>query len=463
MRSWSLRLRVVAATLAVLLFSLAGFAVAVTLDYREGLESDLRHRLTDGALALSEAPAEQSKQVIGSLAREGIDAQITDAPQAAKTGAPQPAPTDGTSVRTEGNLLVLEAPLDINPAYAKASLVRPQPETIARLTATQDGVDSPVHRLIVAEVVGGLIAVALAALLLLWLLRAALEPLTHVGRVAAQIAGGDRRQRLNPRRTDTELGRMAASFDAMVVALNSSIEQARRSETAMRRFLADASHELRTPIAALHATVETLLREQPPRPERDALEAQLARESARLGALVDDLLNLARLEASEALRREPVDMATLAQQIASETRLDESNVAIDVEATGDTIATGDPEALGRALRNLLDNAVAATDGNGHIRVWVQRSDDVVLTHVSDDGPGVPPHECERIFEGFVRLGDTQRPGAGLGLAIVRRIAEQHRGDVTCDDVTLGACFTLRLPADVSEAATGAPTAPPCER
>jgi signal transduction histidine kinase len=326
---------------------------------------------------------------------------------------------------------------------------------IARLTATQDGVDNPVHRLIVAEVVGGLIAVALAGALLFWLLRAALEPMAHVGRVAAQIAGGDRRQRLNPRSTHTELGRMAASFDAMVVALDASIEQARHSESAMRRFLADASHELRTPIAALHATVETLLRAQPPRPERDALEAQLARESARLGGLVDDLLNLARLEASEALRRERVDITVLARQIASETRLGRTQVAIDVKSAGGTIVAGDPDALGRALRNLLDNAVAATDGRGHIDVEVQRSDGAVRTRVSDDGPGVPPDERERIFEGFVRLDDAARPGAGLGLAIVRRIAQQHGGEVSCDDAALGACFTLRLPADVSDTAPDA--------
>ena len=138
----------------------------------------------------------------------------------------------------------------------------------------------------------------------------------------------------------------------------------------MRRFLADASHELRTPIAALHATVETLLREQPPRPERDGLEAQLARESARLGALVDDLLSLARLEGNDSLRNEEVDLVDIAEEVVAETRARLPGVAIDLSHGDDATVTGDAAALARALRNLLDNAAAATDGAGNLHVEV---------------------------------------------------------------------------------------------
>ena len=338
------------------------------------------------------------------------------------------------------------AVMDAIDAVKRSAQPQSNPTVLATLTASQSSVDTPVHQLIVAEAAAGLAAVALATLLLLWGLRAALSPLAHVGRVAARIAAGDRGQRLNPERPNTELGRMAASFDEMVSALDASVQQSHRSEAAMRRFLADASHELRTPIAALQATVETLLREQPPRPERDALEAQLARESARLGALVDDLLSLARLEGSDSLDGERVDLAELAEQVVAEMRIHAPRVMIEFERTDGAIVEGDAEALGRALRNLLDNALAATDERGQLRVEVRRLGAEVVLRVTDDGPGVPPDQRELIFEDFVRLGGNGRRGAGLGLAIVRRTAEQHRGEVVCEDTKGGASFLLGIPA-----------------
>jgi signal transduction histidine kinase len=267
-----------------------------------------------------------------------------------------------------------------------------------------------------------------------------------VGRVAERIAAGDRGQRLNPERRNTELGRMAASFDEMVDALAASVERANRSEAAMRSFLAAASHELRTPIAALHATVETLLREQPRRPERDSLEAQLARESARLGTLVDDLLSLARLEGSDSLRREQIDLADITREVVDETRARLPGVEIEISDVDDAVVTGDADALARAVRNLLDNAVAATDGAGRVGVQVTRAGADVVLRVSDDGPGVPPGRRERIFDDFVRLDGDRRPGAGLGLPIVRRIAEQHHGAAVYEDAGRGGCFALRIPA-----------------
>ncbi len=109
---------------------------------------------------------------------------------------------------------------------------------------------------------------------------------------------------------------LLAALARVLVLLDRAVSEARASEAAMRAFLADASHELRTPVAALQATAERLLREQPARPERDAIEAQLARDSGRLGHLIDDLLNLARLDAHERPHREPIDLADLASVAA---------------------------------------------------------------------------------------------------------------------------------------------------
>jgi signal transduction histidine kinase len=238
---------------------------------------------------------------------------------------------------------------------------------------------------------------------------------------------------------------MAASFDAMVDSLEEAVAQATRSEAAMRRFLADASHELRTPIAALQATIETLLRAQPPRPRRDQLEAEVARGTQRLGRLVDDLLNLARLEANEPLRSEAVDLAELSAGLVAEAR-SRTRARISIVQNGPAKVIGDPDALARALRNLLDNAVRAGGESGRIVVELERSSARVRVTVSDDGPGVPPDARERIFDGFVRLDSNAGAGTGLGLAIARAVAEQHHGTLTCENCETGARFKLELPA-----------------
>jgi two-component system, OmpR family, sensor kinase len=105
---------------------------------------------------------------------------------------------------------------------------------------------------------------------------------------------------------------------------------------------------------------------------------------------------------------------------------------------------GDPDGLERVLRNLIDNALAAIQPTGRIDVQLRRLNGYVQTHVVDDGPGVPEHQRQRIFERFVRL-DQSKPGHGLGLAIALRIAQQHHGDLSCDPTPNGASFTLRLP------------------
>ena len=272
----------------------------------------------------------------------------------------------------------------------------------ATLTGSRAGIDRQVRSLEVTEAIGGLIALAL----------------------------------------------LAALARALVL-LDRAAAEARASEAAMRRFLADASHELRTPVAALQATAERLLRDQPARPARDAIEAQLARDSGRLGHLVDDLLNLARLDARERPHQEPVDLVDLASAAVSATRTTDPPARIELITNGPVPVTGDRDALLRAVRNLLDNAAAVADT---VVVEVRQTANGPTVSVSDNGPGIPADQRERVFEPFVRLGErgtqTPRAGTGLGLAIVRRTIESHGGAVTCDPSAAGgARFTLRLPAD----------------
>ncbi|HWD74858.1 MAG TPA: HAMP domain-containing sensor histidine kinase [Solirubrobacteraceae bacterium] len=315
--------------------------------------------------------------------------------------------------------------------------------TRVSLSASLTGVDHAVTNLLLVELLVAAAALALAALLVLRGTDTALRPLSAVIETATRIAHGDTKLRLKPSRTDTELGSLAAAFDRMLDSLETAIDEARASDAATRRFLADASHELRNPIAALQASVETLLREQPPRPERDRLEAAVARHSERLGRLVNDLLSLARLEARPT--RSPVDLATIARQVVEDAQGRAPDAAITLSASDDITVRGDPDALERVLRNLIDNALAAIQPSGRIDVQLRRHSGYIEARVADDGPGVPEDQRERIFERFVRLGPA-KPGHGLGLAIARRAAQQHHGDLTCDLTPTGASFILRLPA-----------------
>jgi signal transduction histidine kinase len=424
MKTGSLRARVILTTLALLAIVLAAVVAAVTLAYRAKLDGDLHNRLTNAGAAVEHAgSAAAAKRLIPGLALEGIATRFAAPPG---TG---PTKTSST-IQTHGSLLTLDEVL--------------RDRTRVVFSASRASIDHAVTNLLLVELLVVAAALALAAILVVHGTRTALHPLSTVIETATRIAHGDSKLRLEPSRTDTELGRLAAAFDQMLDALEKAIEDARASEAATRRFLADASHELRTPIAALQASVETLLREQPERPERDRLEAAVARESERLGRLVSDLLGLARLEAHPT--RTPVDLAAIARPLVEDARTLAPRAAITLDADSDTIVRGDPDALERVFRNLIDNALAAIEPTGRIDVNLQRLNGFVQARIADDGPGVPDQQRQRIFERFVRL-DPSKPGHGLGLAIVRLIARQHEGDLTCDSAPSGASFTLRLPAD----------------
>jgi signal transduction histidine kinase len=424
MKTGSLRARVTVTILVLLAIVLAGVVTTVTLAYRARLDGDLRSRVTHAGAAVERAGSARAvKPLIPGLALEGIATRFTAAPG---TG---PAKTSST-VQTHGSLLTLDEVLP--------------DRTRVVFSASRASIEHAVTDLLLVEVLVAVAALALATILVVYGTRTALRPLSTVIETTVRIAHGDSKLRLNPSRTDTELGRLAVAFDLMLDALEKAVEEARASDTSTRRFLADASHELRTPIAALQATVETLLREQPERPERDRLEAAVVRESERVGRLVDDLLGLARLESRG--QRVQFNLVTIARPLIEDARLRAPRAAITLSADDDATVRGDPDALDRVLRNLIENALAAIDPTGRINVELRRRNGFAEAIVADDGPGVPEHEVQRIFERFVRL-EPGKPGHGLGLAIARRIAEQHHGDVTCEPSTSGARFRLQIPID----------------
>jgi two-component system, OmpR family, sensor kinase len=217
----------------------------------------------------------------------------------------------------------------------------------------------------------------------------------------------------------------------------------------MRRFLADASHELRTPIAGVQASAETLIRTSPGRGAREELVLRILRDAHRAGRLVDDLLAMTRLEQGIPLAMEQFDLVPLAAAAAELTRELAPAVKVQLDAPGRSELDGDPQRISQVLDNLLSNARHATPEGGHITVRVAVQPAEVQVEVIDTGPGVPPADRERIFERFTRLAGTYPAGPdgnGLGLAIARGIAKAHSGTLTCvDPVGGGARFLLRLP------------------
>jgi two-component system, OmpR family, sensor kinase len=342
------------------------------------------------------------------------------------------------------------------------------------LVADGDAASNAQRRLRRLLIIVGLAAIAVAALVLTGTVRVALAPLDAMTALAKSITRGDRGRRLGPDRPQTELGRAARAFDDMLDALEGAERQARQAEAVARasegrtrRFVADAAHELRTPIAGVQAAAEAVLQAGPATDthERERLQLLIIREARRAGRLVEDLLSLARIDAGLELHLEPVDLLTLATTEADRTKLLAPTLTIGVTGEPLLVAAGepmlvaaDPGRVAQVLANLLDNARRHTPDGGRIDVHVTRTGPWAELTVTDTGPGVPPADRERIFDRLVRL-DTARSrtggdGAGLGLAIARGIARAHGGDLRCVDPppgapgapgTPGARFALRLP------------------
>jgi len=308
------------------------------------------------------------------------------------------------------------------------------------------------------ELAAGTATVLLTGLLLIRVVDTALGPLDRMTALADRIRDGTRGRRLHPSRPRTELGRTAVAFDGMLDALESAETDAHRAEDSMRQFLADASHDLRTPLAGVIGNAELLLRTNPPRDERETRLVDLIREAQRAARLVEDLLLITRLDTPQpTLRRQPVALTNLADRAITLARLrrpDQSITLTPAAAAAAATVSGDPDHLHRALANLLDNATTATPPGGHITLTITTTPGQERISVTDTGPGIPEHDQHRIFHRFVRLNPARTgPGTGLGLPIARAIAHAHGGDLHHIPTPSGARFDLTLPT------TTTPTTP----
>ncbi|MHC5264082.1 sensor histidine kinase [Streptomyces sp. UC4497] len=265
--------------------------------------------------------------------------------------------------------------------------------------------------------------------------RRALRPVEGIrAEMAAITASQDLGRRVPEPDTHDEVARLAGTTNETLAALESSVER-------QRRFVADASHELRSPIASLRTQLEV----GAAHPELLDVDGAVE-DTVRLQELAADLLLLARLDAGEKPGGGEVDLGALVREELSQRVGDRVPVAVDVAAVPQV--SGSRGQLARVLGNLVDNA--QRHARAGVRVAVRAEDGRVLLRVADDGQGVPEDERERIFERFVRLDDARTRdggGAGLGLAIARDVAERHGGSLTVRSAPEGgALFELALPS-----------------
>ncbi|MER6084160.1 HAMP domain-containing sensor histidine kinase [Streptomyces sp. NPDC001833] len=319
-------------------------------------------------------------------------------------------------------------------------------------------VRATVHRLeLVSAGVFGLALAAAGVAGALWV-RWSLRPLSRVAATATRVselplASGE--VALPPRAPESdprsEVGRTAAAFNRMLGHVEDALTKRHASEERLRIFAADASHELRTPVASVRGHAELALLHPGPVPAEvtRALE-RIAAESSRMGEMVDDLLLLARLDAGRPLESHPVDLTHLILDAVTDARAAGPDHRWTLDLPEDPVTvTGDTHRLQQVLANLLANARLHTPAGTKVTVTLETDGAEAVLQVHDDGPGIPKDIQPGVFERFTRAEHRRRAdapggGAGLGLSIVAAVVEAHAGTVALESTPGSTTFTVKL-------------------
>ena len=439
------RVTLVAAVLTAIVLAATGVFVYLRLqsDLRQSMDTGLRARADAEKLVVARTgtfsgvqPDDAFAQLVapdGSVVSSS--SSIEGAPALVSPGIAPPAFVERESLRIEdeavparmlvvraanGDLLVVGASLD------------DQRQTLAGL-AVSLGIGGPLALILVVGVTWFLVG---------WTLR----PVESMRAQAAAISASDTGRRLPVPNTDDELARLAETLNAMLDRLEEAIERE-------RRFVDDASHELRSPLSNLKAGLELALRRSRTADELEAEIRSAAEETDRLSRLAEDLLVLARADRGRLpIRREPVDVASLVGGTVESfaARAAERRVGIEVHVPEELRADVDELRVRQALGNLLDNGLRAASSGGSVSVAAQRENGSLRLEVRDSGPGFPPAFLPVAFEAFTRPdAGRSRPdgGAGLGLAIVAAVAQAHGGSVSAENLPGGgASVVVSIPA-----------------
>jgi signal transduction histidine kinase len=446
LRRWfgSVRVRTTVLATAVVGVTLALASVALVLALgaalTRGVERTVRQQVTAAADVVADG------ETPGVLASDDDDtvAQLLDAE--GRVVAASPSLTDAGPLVHGG---------DTEPGRSTRVEIAEENDDFLAVTATADTAEG--RRTVVvastlevadesSEVVAALLLVGLPAVLavvalITWrVVGRALAPVEDIRVTADAVSATDLGRRVPAPASDDEVARLAATMNRM-------LDRLERAAQRQRRFVADASHELRSPIAAIRQHAE-VARRHPDTTSPDALADTVLDEALRLQSLVEDLLVLVRAdEHALALRRQPVDVDDLVLDECRRLRT-ATELVVDAGGVSAGAVDGDPEALRRVVRNVADNA--ARHARDRLALSLVERDGTVELAVEDDGEGVAPEDRERVFERFVRLDDARARdggGSGLGLAIVAELVAAHGGSVRLTDAALGGTrVEIMLPA-----------------
>ncbi|MFD7812923.1 sensor histidine kinase [Streptomyces sp. NPDC059785] len=335
-----------------------------------------------------------------------------------------------------------------------------QPGVVLVSAAPTDDIDATVRRLIGVQVVA--FALALAALVEFGrrMLRRGLNPLSDMAHTAHGIASHDLTEsaarlpiRADERGGGPEVEELRTAFNTMLEHIDDSLAVRAEAEQRLRRFVADASHELRTPLMSVRGYADLFQYAAANAPEeRDKHLARLRAEAARMGVLLDDLLLLARLDASEVdapIRPREADLVELAEDAAAAFRAGHPDRPLTVTPPpGPLLLRMDPQRIRQVLDNLLTNAAVHTPAGTPVSVQVVRERDTAVVRVEDAGPGIPPADREKVFDRFYRVDKARtrdRGGSGLGLSVARSLVTAHAGTITLTGEPGSTVFTVVLP------------------
>jgi signal transduction histidine kinase len=442
----SVRVRITLAALAVVAVTLAIGGTALVWQLHHSLEKSLTSTATSESSEMAVLVANGSNPEFGDV-RPGLAAQVVNPSGRVLAASPDLAgrravssvrpPIGSRTVSTTPGILRGDDDPDLLVATTVTSPTGPA--TIYVLASTEPAEDSTHDVAIPLLIV--LPILAIFAGVFAWVLAGrALQPVEAIRAEVADISGGDLHRRVPEPPFDDEVSRLARTMNAMLARIETTNE-------GQRQFISDASHELRSPLAALLAQVE-VARTHPENADWPVVADLVIQDGARLRRIVDDLLLLARSDEGHLTAgHDPVDLDELVLDEGGRARA-RGRVAVDLRQVGAGRVLGDREQLRRVVRNLTENA--ERHATSTVRFGLRRQREWVELVVADDGPGIPPDQRERIFERFARLDASRdRPsgGTGLGLAIVVEVVAVHGGTVTVADSDSGARIVVQLPAD----------------
>lgn len=317
----------------------------------------------------------------------------------------------------------------------------PHVHTEVLVAAPLNQVDATMKFLQLSLLLTGIIILVVLTATGIWITRLGLRPIAEVTEVAEAIVEGDRTRRVAGGQQGTEAGRLARAFNVM-------LDEQQDLESRLRQFIADASHELRTPVSVILGITELWRRgELRSGNQRDEAIHRIGVSGTQMGRLVEDLLLLARLDEGRPLENQPFDLGRVIRDVVADVVTTDPSRNIVLDAPLSVVVHGDEASLRQVAVNLVSNAIRHTSDDADVWVRVFERGDTAVLEVNDSGPGMTHEDAARAFDRFWQADSSRsRAGAGLGLAIVRGIVDAHHGEVTfASDIATGTRVRVSIP------------------